>query len=451
MPFTKAATKENDALTRTSGLMDSPPVKFVLITLCSLFSAILLLPAQEESLPNSAAPFLERETLTGEWFTKRPEMLDTGVEFFANYTAEVWGNTAGGLKTGSVYTGLLDLGSELDLEKLVGWHGASAGTTWLWLSGQDASQNLVGNFLTISNIAGFNTFRMIEAWIEQDLFDGKLSLRAGQITADSEFLISDYSGLFINAEFGWSPLMGMNIPNGASAFPVGGPGARVAFTPVESFTFLSAVYQGNVFAQDVNRHGFRWRLDAQNGFTWMNEAQFYWGKDDESKVQPGFAKVGAWFQSGQYADALADSTSSGNSGFYFVFDQMLFRENAKNDAKCDEGLGFFGRTGFTPPDRNVIDFFFDMGFTYKGLITGRDEDSLGLAYGFAALSPDARDSIGASGGEGAVSEMVLEATYQCVLTPWCILQPDAQLIVNPGGDKSIPNAFVIGARLAIIF
>ena len=47
--------------------------------------------------------------------------------------------------------------------------------------------------------------------------------------------------------------------------------------------------------------------------------------------------------------------------------------------------------------------------------------------------------------------MVLEATYQCVLTPWCILQPDAQLIVNPVGDNSAPNAFVIGARLAITF
>jgi porin len=99
----------------------------------------------------------------------------------------------------------------------------------------------------------------------------------------------------------------------------------------------------------------------------------------------------------------------------------------------------------------VVDFFFDMGFTYKGLIPGRDEDSFGLAYGFAALSPGARDDIGAAGGDGAVSEMVLEATYQCVLTPWCILQPDAQLIVNPGGDNSAPNAFVIGARLAITF
>lgn len=417
-------------------------MKTLVSILCAVLSTALVSIAQDASVP-----FLQRETLTGEWFGRGAAMSESGVEFFANYTAEVWGNTAGGLRTGSVYTGLLDFGSELDLEKLVGWNGAMAGTTWLWLSGKDASQDLVGNFLTISNIAGFDTLRCAELWLEQDFLEKKLSLRVGQITADSEFLISDYGGLFINAEFGWTALAGSNMPNGGASFPVGVPGLRLAWSPNDSFTFLSGAFQGNVFAQDVNRHGFRWRLDAENGFTWMNEAQFYWGQDDGCRLPPGFLKLGAWLQSGRYADALAESTSSGNSGYYLVLDQMLFGEKAGSD----EGLGFFGRTGFTPPDRNAVDFFFDMGFTYKGVIPGRSEDSLGLAYGFAALSPDARAEIGAAGGDGAVSEMVLEATYQCVLAPWCILQPDAQLIVNPGGDNSAPNAFVIGARLAIIF
>ena len=426
-------------------------MKSALTSLGCLLLMGLLASAQNQTPPDVAGPLLQREKLTGEWFGQGAAMSDRGVEVFANYTAEVWGNTVGGLRTGSVYTGLLDFGSELDLEKLIGWHGARASTTWLWLSGRDASQDLVGNFLTISNIAGFNTLRCAELWLEQDLLDEQISLRAGQITADSEFLVSDYGGLFINAEFGWPALAGCNMPNGGAAFPVGGPGLRIAYSPNESFTFLSGAYQGNVFAQDVNRYGFRWRLDAQNGFTWMNEAQFYWGKADDRSLAPGFLKLGAWLQSGQYADALADSTSSGNSGYYLVLDQMLFRENAEGDPKSDEGLGFFGRSGFAPPDRNAVDFFFDMGFTYKGPIPGRSNDSLGLAYGFAALSPDAREDIGAAGGDGAVSEMVLEATYQCVLAPWCILQPDAQLIVNPGGDNAAPNAFVIGARLAIVF
>ena len=84
----------------------------------------------------------------------------------------------------AVYTGLLDFGATVDLDKLVGWKGASVSTRWLSLSGRDASEDLVGNFLTISNIAGFNTLRMGE-------YDGLpgLSLRVGQMIADSEFVM----------------------------------------------------------------------------------------------------------------------------------------------------------------------------------------------------------------------------------------------------------------------
>ena len=107
---------------------------------------------------------------TGNWLGVRTGLQDKGVSISGGYTAEVWGNTTGGLKRGAVYTGLLDFGAELDLEKLIGWKGASVSTTWLWLSGRDASEDLVGNFLTISNIAGFNTLRMLELWFQQDFF-----------------------------------------------------------------------------------------------------------------------------------------------------------------------------------------------------------------------------------------------------------------------------------------
>ncbi|MFM8765053.1 MAG: carbohydrate porin, partial [Spartobacteria bacterium] len=308
-------------------------MKTLLFIFCTVLATALVSRAEDEAVQDSSAPFLQRETLTGEWFGQGAVLSDRGVDFFANYTAEVWGNTAGGLRTGSVYTALLTFGSDLDFNKLVGWHGGRASTNWIWLSGQDASQDLVGNFLTISNIAGFDTLRCTELWLEQDFLDETLSLRVGQVTADSEFLVSDYGGLFINAEFGWSALVGSNMPNGGAAFPVGAPGLRLAWSPNDAFTFLSGAYQGNVFAQDVNLYGFRWRLDAQNGFTWMNEAQFYWGKADDSRILPGFLKLGAWLQSGQYADALAESTSSGNSGYYLVLDQMLFRENGEADPK----------------------------------------------------------------------------------------------------------------------
>jgi hypothetical protein len=57
--------------------------------------------------------------------------------------------------------------------------------------------------------------------------------------------------------------MYMNLPEGGPGFPVGTLGVRLAVQPVKWFRFQTAVFQGNVYAQNVNLHGFRWRLDSQ--------------------------------------------------------------------------------------------------------------------------------------------------------------------------------------------
>ena len=431
----------------------------------------------EQSDTSEAKPILERNQITGDWLGTRPLLSDKGVEIFGGYTAEVWGNAAGGLKTGSVYTGLLNFGVEADLEKALGWQGASVRTTWLWLSGRDPSEDLVGNFLAISNIAGFNTLRMFELWFQQNLLDDKSSLRFGQLSADSEFLISDYSGLFINGTFGWPAFAYMNMPNGGPGYPMGTLGARLALSPVDWFTLQAAAFQGNVFEQDVNRHGFRWSLDAQTGYTFLSEAKFRWNHREGENGLPGQVKPGVWFQTGQNADALADTTSSGNAGFYVVFDQMLYREpcapsvagrtkdakpavdgksvksfkSAVEMEKSDQGLGYFGRVAFTPADRNFINFYFDSGLSYKGLIPTRDNDTIGIGFGYAQLSNGARKSLKDEGSIPIGAEMVIEFTYQAAITPWLVLQPDLQYIINPGGSTDIDNALVIGGRAAITF
>jgi len=447
---------------------------------CSVAAAWLLSSGAVGAEPSGnaeAAPFLERDQVTGDWLGARPLVSDKGIEVFGGYTVEVWGNTAGGVKTGTVYTGLLDFGAEVDLEKAIGWQGASVSTTWLWLSGRDASEDLAGNFLTISNIAGFNTLRMFELWFQQELLEDKLSIRFGQLSADSEFLISDYAGIFINGTFGWPAFAYMNIPEGGPGYPMGTLGARLALNPADWFTFQTAVFQGNVFAQDANRHGFRWRLDAQTGYTFLNEAQFRWNHREEECGLPGQLKPGVWFQTGQNADALADSTSSGNAGFYVVLDQMLYREPGEPSVagltkdgksvvdgksgksfkspvvleKSDQGLGFFGRVAFTPADRNFVNFYFDTGLTYKGLIPTRDNDTTGIAFGYAQLSNGARNSLQEEGVSPIGADMVMEFTYQAEITPWLIVQPDLQYIINPGGATDLKNAFVIGGRAAITF
>ena len=458
-------------------------MKKVIFVLLTSLSAIFAGSSSSEEISSDADLWWKGNYGTGDWLGVRTELEDKGVKISSGYTAEVWGNTTGGLKTGAVYTGLLDFGATLDLEKLLGWKGASVSTRWLWLSGRDASEDLVGNFLTISNIAGFNTLRMGELWFQQDLFtrgDDRLpglSLRVGQMIADSEFVISDYGALFTNGTFGWPAFLYTNIPEGGPGYPMGTLFVRVAVNPWDWMTLQSAVFQGNVFAQDVNRHGFRWDLNADQGYFWINELQVRWNQGDEATGLPGQGKFGAWFHTGDFADPffdeagipLADERSGGNArthawnyGFYWILDQTLYREpgetvaSSKSGGQTEEnasnqGLGWFGRIAFGPQNRNFVGFYFDTGLVYTGLIPTRDEDQVGVGFVYAQLTNGARRTLELEGSRGVGAEMVLEFTYKAFLTPWLYIEPDGQLVINPGATQDLRNAFVLGGRVSINF
>jgi porin len=163
--------------------------------------------------------WLGGDTMTGDWGGLRTTLLKGGIEFSGGYSAEGWGNTTGGLEQGAVYTGLLYFGLNIDLAKAVNWSGASLHTKWLWLSGQPASLDLVGNFLKISSIAGFNTLRDYELWFQQDWLNDAISLRFGQLAADTDFVISDYAAAFLNNSLGWPAFMYENLPGGGPVTP----------------------------------------------------------------------------------------------------------------------------------------------------------------------------------------------------------------------------------------
>ena len=130
-------------------------------------------PAPAGSTPASIWTY---PTLTGDWGGLRTRLAHEGITFNGQYSAEVWSNVTGGEKTGTVYTGLMSLQGNVDLQKLVGWQGASVSTRWYWLSGQDISMtNLGNNIFTVSNIAGFNTFRMSELWFQQNFLNNRIN------------------------------------------------------------------------------------------------------------------------------------------------------------------------------------------------------------------------------------------------------------------------------------
>ncbi len=413
-------------------------------------TAALLLSSLVVSARETPSHWLEQEQMSGDWLGWRSRLAERGVEFSANLTAEGWGNVSGGLERGATYTGLVDFSLTLDLEKAIGWKGATLHQSWFAPHGRDLSGERVGNDLTVSNAAAYNSLYLYELWLEQRLFEDRLSLRMGQLAADGEFAGSDYGGLFINATFGWPPFLSGNLPNVGPAFPKGTLGVRLAITPIASITFQSALFQGDPFEDTLNRHGTRWQLGSSTGYLWMNEWQGRWNQSGEG--HSGGLKIGLWYHSGRFEHphASVEAPRRGNYGVYGIIDQMLFRPVSEDDSE-GRGLGWFARAGINPQDRNPIGFYFDTGLNWKGLLPSRKDDTLGIAFGCAKLSEGARRTLANEGMRTSGYEAVVELTYQCQITPWLVVQPDVQCIFHPGCHADVQTALVVGARLVLAF
>src|SRR4051794_6698762 len=97
----------------------------------------------------------------------------------------------------------------------------------------EANKSHLGNLMTASGIEALPSTRLYELWLEQKFFDDTVALRAGQLAADTEFLVSQYATLFVNATFGWPAITAADLPSGGPAYPLATPGIRLKVAPTD--------------------------------------------------------------------------------------------------------------------------------------------------------------------------------------------------------------------------
>ncbi|MDE1147081.1 MAG: carbohydrate porin [Azospirillaceae bacterium] len=452
-----------------------------------LAGLLLALPARaQDAAPDAASAegpgFRDRDSLTGDWGGVRTRLLDDGLSLNLVYVGEALTLAQGGVQRETVGEGRLEATVELDAQAAFGWHGLLLHATAYGIHGAGLSRCCLQNIATVSNIEALPGPRLFTLWAQQTLWDGQVSVRVGQLAADDEFVTSRGAALFVNGTFGWQAITGADLPGGGPAYPLATPGARVSVSATPELSFLGAVFAGNpaasavgeAQAQDASGTTFSFSGDV---FAVM-EAQYQpviAGADD--RLSPTF-KLGAWFHGGpfhderQAADGLtqADPSSGGvpatdtnDWGVYGVADVQLWHRGDKPDA----GLSAFLRLAGAPADRNLIAFYADGGLTWKALLPGRADDTLGLAVAYAQIGSAASGldqdyrHYGRPFYPVRDHEVLLELSYQAVVAGWATIQPDVQYVIHPGGNVPLPgqaagtgasvvgNGLVLGLRTSI--
>ena len=433
--------------------------------------------AEDEAPKN----FWHQDTLTGDWGGLRTELANHGVVFSMSYTGEVWGNVSGGIKRGATYDGALLPEIDVDLEKLVGWEGASFSASMLQGHGLSLSAGWLGNIMGVSGTDVVPpATRLYNLWLQQNLFGGVLSIRAGVMNVDTEFMTNVTGSTFLNTTFGWSSWVGADLPGGGPAYPLSAPGVRVKVTPIDNVYIQAAVFSGDPTGHNGSNSSSTsipsgTVISFNGGALVIAEAGYAVNQEKGAKGPPQAFKLGGWYHTSSHFEdqrfatdglSLADPLSNGvpaqhhgDWGIYVSADGTFYQTAGGNNLS-----GFVRLDAGTPTDRNLVSFYADAGLTYSGLIPTRDDDTIGIAVGFARIGSNARgiDQDTQFFTDNPFfpvrsQEVVMEVTYQAQLTPWLTMQPDFQYVFNPGGGVLNPNgsrrgnAAVFGLRSVITF
>jgi porin len=114
---------------------------------------------------------------------------------------------------------------------------------------------------------------------------------------------------------------------------------------------------------------------------------------------PGLIKIGGWNHFGKL-EHLRVGHGGGPIGItgrdgkpldndwalYGIIDQLIWRLPGSEDP---QGMAIFGRIMGAPSDRNLVDFYFDGGFTFTGMIPGRPNDALAIGFACTGISDEA--------------------------------------------------------------
>ena len=431
-------------------------------------------PGQPGWASNLFAP--SQTTLLGDMWGLRPALDRAGLSLGLQVVGELSANPTGGYRRGATYKGLALLSMGLDTAKAGWWEGGIFNVSALQIHGRDITVDNIGVLNVLSSTEASRSTRLWEAWFQQSFLGGKIDVKVGQQAVDLEFMTSNYAAMFVNASFGYPLVPSLGQYGGGPAYPLAALGVRLRAQPTPDWTMLLGVFDDNApggpFYDDSQIRGASQsgtKFHTGTGALIMTEVQYGLntpGKGPDGKPVnrglPGTYKLGAWYDTGRFPDqrydtaglSLADPASSGiarqrrnNWGLYAGADQMIWRPHPDSP----QVVGAFIRAFGAPGDRNLSSFSANAGITLKAPFHGRDDDIVGIGYGYGRIGARAialdRDRAAVAGAYPIrSSESYVELTYLAQVAPWWTVQPNFQYFWLPGGG--VPDPLNPARRIA---
>lgn len=386
--------------------------------------------------------------LLGDWDGKRTELLNQGIKIEANLATDTAYLANGGRHEDHAATtaSQLWLGTQLNMEKLAGWDGVTVRAVVTARQGQSTTlDDLQGEVPQMANVQGNfgrgnQKSRLSELSIEKNFKQQGLSVKAGRLGLGMDFnvMACDFqNNAFCAAQMGkWQGNIWMNTP-------VAQWGGRVKYQIHPEWFTQVGVYEFNT-ENALERHG--WNLDTDHADGVTIPVEVVWQPKTAINGLPGSYRVGGMYNTAnelKNQKDVANPTDAKNRTFagWLAVEQQLTSTGAGR-----KGLHSFAN--FTWHDRvtNKVDNSQQLGLKYIGLFNSLPNDVLGVAMNRVHVSDRVTNP-----AFNASAEYNVELNYSYNPTPWLMLRPNLQYIVNPGSTNNVDDAFVLGLGTKIIF
>jgi porin len=329
----------------------------------------------------------------------------------------------------------------IDLQKSIGWTGASFGTEFLQFNGQstNADAGVVQGYNSLPGDPPLDRSELYQLWIRQELWDHKFSIRVGKTVPTYHFnnvskpVPTDNPALAIPSVSGliYTPIFVNTTLDGAiGGFYNSVYGAVATVAPVKEAYVNLGVFDG-ALAKGVQTgltgprfNGYYFSI-AETGYGWAHS-------------KPGIAAVGGWYQSGKLKNG--DQTQHGMGGVYAFGSQALWIADSEEENKGN--LSGFFQFGWNNSRTLEMNLFAGAGLTAFSLIPKRPNDSFGVGLAWSRLNRHLFSRR---------SELMLQGYYQGQIYKSSYFQPAFSYIPNPGAHPDKSNVFTVTGRLIVLF
>jgi len=386
-------------------------------------------------------------------------LKDLGIYLNLAWQNEVQANVMDGRKRGADFTAEPSGGVDLDLQQILGIPNASFHVIFDQRIGRPIQQQAATQNPLQDSFGPSQSFRLSELSYDQSLFDDHLRVLVGRINPTAEYLVSDFSCLFITSTCAQPQSWYFN--SAENPYPTSTWGLRLTIKPTAPTYIRFGAYEEDPSLFNNGNVGFTWNTAHAEGVFIPAEIGY--------ETTPSTARYPSHYAFGGYTDTSSYTEPSGTFGgtgttrngdrsaIWGLLEQTVWRP----DPSTSKSLELFTEIYLTTGGYEQYTHSFVVGGVLRGPFPSRPNDRIGfMAYNFTLNGrtvDNLNSEIVSQGNHGTINpaQFTLQVNYGFRIAPGIFVMPDLEYNINPDQlnnsrpDPRIKDALIVGFQFTI--